>query len=50
LSNITIIPSNLRYKGAPSVDQEVTISLEGKEQELVEYDRSQTISLYDVYY
>ena len=50
MSNITIIPSNLRYKGAPSVDQEVTISLEGKEQELVEYDRSQTISLYDVYY
>lgn len=50
MTNYTIIPSGLRYKGAPSVDQEISLSLQSKEQELTEYDRSQTISLADVYY
>lgn len=39
----------MNYKGAPSVDKEITLSLEGKEQELIEYERNQTISLEDVY-
>lgn len=50
MSNYTIIPSRLRYKGAPSVNQEIAMSLESKEQELTEYDRSQTISLAELYY
>jgi hypothetical protein len=49
LNNYTIIPNSLLYKGAPAVDQEISISLQAKEQELTEYDRSQTISLADVY-
>ena len=49
MNNYTIIPSRLNYKGAPSVDKEITLSLEGKEQELIEYERNQTISLEDVY-
>lgn len=49
MSNYTIIPSGLRYKGAPSVDQEISLSLNSKQQELTEYDRSQTISLEQVY-
>ena len=50
MTNYTIIPSRLKYKGAPSVNQEITMTLESKEQELTEYDRSQTISLADLYY
>lgn len=50
MSNYTIIPSRLKYKGAPSVNQEIAMSLESKEQELTEYDRSQTISLAELYY
>ena len=49
MNNYTIIPNSLLYKGAPAVDQEISISLQAKEQELTEYDRSQTISLADVY-
>jgi hypothetical protein len=49
LSNYTIIPSGLKYKGAPSVDQEISLSLQSKEQELTEYDRSQTVSLAEIY-
>lgn len=49
MNNYTIIPSSQAFKGAPSVDKELTISLESTEQELVEYDRSQTISLAEVY-
>lgn len=49
MSNYTIIPSELTYKGAPSVDQEVSLTLQSKQQELTEFDRSQTISLAEVY-
>jgi hypothetical protein len=49
LNKYTIIPSRLTYKGAPSVDQEISLSLDSKEQDIVEYDRSQTISLATVY-
>ena len=49
MNNYTIVPSNLRYKSAPFVDQEISLNLEGKQQEITEYDRSQTLSLAQVY-
>lgn len=49
MSKYTIIPSNLRYKGAPSVDEKISISLEEQSQEITEYDRSATVSLAQVY-
>lgn len=49
MNKYTIIPSNLRYKGAPSVDEKISISLEGQNQEITEYDRSATVSLAQVY-
>lgn len=49
MNNYTIIPSNLKYKGAPSVDEKVSISLDQNSQQITEYDRSATISLAQVY-
>jgi len=49
MNNYTIIPSNLKYKGAPSVDEKVPISLDQTSHEITEYDRSATISLAQVY-
>jgi hypothetical protein len=49
LSNYKIIPSRLSYQSAPSVDQEIPISLEQQSQLMIEYDRSSTISLAQVY-
>ena len=49
MNNYTIIPSNLRYKSAPFVDEEISLSLNSKQQEITEYDRSQTLSLAQVY-
>jgi hypothetical protein len=49
MSKYTIVPSNLRYKGAPSVDEEIDITLEEQSQQITEYDRSTTISLAQVY-
>ena len=49
MNNYKIIPSNLEYQSAPSVDQEISISLEEKSQGIIEYDRSSTISLAQVY-
>jgi hypothetical protein len=49
MNKYTIIPSGLQYKGAPFVDQEINVSLDEKNQEITEYDRSQTISLAQVY-
>jgi len=49
LNNYKIIPSNLEYQSAPSVDQEISISLEEKSQGIIEYDRSSTISLAQIY-
>jgi len=49
MNNYTIIPSNLKYKGAPSVNERLSISLDQTSQEITEYDRSATISLAQVY-
>ena len=49
MNNYTIIPSNLKYKGAPSVNENVSISLDQTSQQITEYDRSATISLAQVY-
>ena len=49
MNNYRIIPSNLEYQSAPSIDQEISITLEEKSQGIIEYDRSSTISLAQVY-
>lgn len=49
MNKYTIIPSDLKYKGAPSVDEKVSISLDQTSHEITEYDRSTTISLAQVY-
>ncbi len=49
MNKYTIIPSGLQYKSAPLVDQEISISLEQQSQQITEYDRSQSISLAQIY-
>lgn len=49
MSKYTIVPSNLRYKGAPAVDEEISLTLEEQSQQITEYDRSSTINLAQVY-
>jgi hypothetical protein len=49
MNNYTIIPSRLKYKGAPSVDEKVSISLDQSSQQIIEYNRSATLSLAQVY-
>ena len=49
MDKYTIIPSSQEYKSAPFVDQEISISLEQQSQQMVEYDRSQSISLAQVF-
>lgn len=49
MNKFTIVPSNFLYKSAPFVDEKVSISLSQTSQQLVEYDRSSTISLAQVY-
>ena len=49
MNKYTIIPSSLRYAAAPSVDQQVEVNLDETSQQLVEYDRSSTISLAQVF-
>jgi hypothetical protein len=49
MNKYTIIPSNLKYKGAPSVDEEISITLEEQSQQITEYDRSATINLAQIY-
>jgi hypothetical protein len=49
MSSYTIIPSELRYQSAPSVDQKVTISLNESPKTLVEYDRNSNVSLAQVF-
>lgn len=48
-SDLRIIPSNLRYKSAPSVDQEISFSLNESSKQLIEYDKNITVSLAQVY-
>jgi hypothetical protein len=49
VNKYTIIPSRLKYASAPAIDEELSISLEEKNQEITEYDRSVTLSLAQVY-
>jgi hypothetical protein len=49
MNKYTIIPSSLEYKSAPFVDQEISLSLEQQSQQITEYDRSQSISLAQIY-
>lgn len=49
MNKYTIVPSGLKYKGAPSVNQKISINLDEQSQEITEYDRSATISLAQVY-
>jgi hypothetical protein len=49
VNKYTIIPSNFLYKSASFVDEKISISLDQTSQELTEYDRSQTLSLAQVY-
>lgn len=41
----TIVPSRLRFKSAPTVDQQVNLDLESKQNEMTEYDRIATVNL-----
>jgi hypothetical protein len=49
MNKYTIIPSGQRYKGAPSLDEEVSITLQQQSQEITEYDRTSTLNLAQVY-
>jgi hypothetical protein len=49
MNKYTIIPSSLQYKSAPLVDQEISLNLEEQSQQITEYDRSQSISLAQLY-
>ena len=49
MNKYTIIPSSLQYKSAPFVDQEISLSLTEQSQQITEYDRSQSISLAQIY-
>jgi hypothetical protein len=49
MNKYTIIPSSKQYKSAPFVDQEISLSLNQQSQEITEYDRSQSISLAQIY-
>ena len=49
MNKYTIIPSSISYKGAPSIDQKVSVTLQEQNQEITEFDRSATISLAQVY-
>jgi len=49
MNRFTLIPSEVQFPDAPTVDQSIQISLEEKQQVITEYDRSATISLEQVY-
>ena len=49
MNKYTIIPSGLRYKGAPSIDEELSVTLQEQSQELTEYDRTSTLNLAQIY-
>jgi len=49
VNKYTIIPSNFLYKSASFVDEKISISLDQTSQEIIEYDRSSTISLAQIY-
>jgi hypothetical protein len=45
MNGTTIIPSNLRFKSASSVDQQVPVSVDSKSNEITEYDRIASVNL-----
>lgn len=45
MSGVVIVPSNLRYKSAPSIDQQIKLPVESKSNELTEYDRIASVNL-----
>lgn len=49
MNKYTLIPSEIQYQASPSVDQEISISLDQTSQQLTEYERSVTINLAQVY-
>jgi hypothetical protein len=49
MNRFTIIPSGRKYEAAPEVDQNIDIILESQTKNSTEYDRSETISLAEVY-
>jgi hypothetical protein len=49
MNNFKLIPSEIQYPAAPSVDQTISISIDSSTREITEYDRSTTLSLAQVY-
>lgn len=49
MNKYTIIPSSFEYQSAPSVDQEISILLNEKQQQIIQFERGITISLAQVY-
>ena len=49
MNRLTLIPSEIQFPEAPTVDQSIQIPLEEKRQVLTEYDRSSTIELEQVF-
>ena len=49
MNKYTLVPSSISYKGAPSINQKVSVTLQEQSQEITEFDRSATISLAQVY-
>lgn len=49
MNKFTIIPSELQYQGAPTVDQKIPVALEQQQQLMVQYDRSTLFSLAQLY-
>ena len=49
MNKYTLIPSGMRYKGAPSLDEEISLTLQEQSQELTEYDRTSTLNLAQIY-
>lgn len=49
MNKFTIIPSTEDYKAAPAIDQKITINLDSSTKQSVEYDRSDTVNLEEVY-
>lgn len=49
MNKYEIIPSDLRYKAAPAVDQELTINLDTTSKQIVEYDRNSAVNLSQIY-
>lgn len=49
MNKYNLIPSTLKYSSAPATNQEIDLFLDGQQQELVEYDRTSTVSLAQVY-